>query len=50
MRAGPRQAAAVQNFHGGVGIALVPEQGIKLLGLLLTGSTGQCTASRNGLA
>ena len=27
-----------------------PEQGIKLLGLLLTGSTGQRTASRNGLA
>ena len=26
------------------------EQGIKLLGLLLTGSTGQRTASRNGLA
>ena len=27
-----------------------PEQGIKLLGLLLTGSTGQRMASRNGLA
>ena len=27
-----------------------PEQGIKLLGLLLTGSTGQHMASRNGLA
>ena len=27
-----------------------PEQGIKLLGLLLTGSTGQRTASRSGLA
>ena len=27
-----------------------PEQGIKLLGLLLTGSTGQRSASRNGLA
>jgi len=27
-----------------------PEQGIKLLGLLLTGSTGRRTASRNGLA
>ena len=26
------------------------EQGIKLLGLLLTGSTGQRMASRNGLA
>ena len=29
---------------------LSPEQGIKLLRLLLTGSTGQRTASRNGLA
>jgi len=28
----------------------VAEQGIKLLGLLLTGSTGQHMASRNGLA
>ena len=28
----------------------VNEQGIKLLGLLLTGSTGQHMASRNGLA
>ena len=28
----------------------MPEQGIKLLGLLLTGSTGQRMASRNGLA
>ena len=28
----------------------LPEQGIKLLGLLLTGSTGQRMASRNGLA
>ena len=27
-----------------------PEQGIKLLGLLLTGSTGQHMASRNGKA
>ena len=27
-----------------------PERGIKLLGLLLTGSTGQRMASRNGLA
>ena len=27
-----------------------PEQGIKLLGLLLTGSTGKHMASRNGLA
>ena len=27
-----------------------PEQGIKLLGLLLTRSTGQHMASRNGLA
>jgi hypothetical protein len=27
-----------------------PEQGIKLLGLLLTGSTGQHMAGRNGLA
>ena len=27
-----------------------PEQGIKLFGLLLTGSTGQRMASRNGLA
>ena len=31
-------------------ILLGPEQGIKLLGLLLTGSTGQHMASRNGLA
>ena len=29
---------------------LGPEQGIKLLGLLLTGSTGQHMASQNGLA
>jgi hypothetical protein len=27
-----------------------PEQGVKLLGLLLTGSTGQQMAGRNGLA
>jgi hypothetical protein len=27
-----------------------PEQGVKLLGLLLTGSTGQHMAGRNGLA
>ena len=27
-----------------------PEQGIKLLGLLLAGSTGQHMAGRNGLA
>ena len=33
-------------LHGYIG----PEQGIKLLGLLLTGSTGQHMASRNGLA
>ena len=32
------------------GHVLGPEQGIKLLGLLLTGSTGQHMASRNGLA
>jgi hypothetical protein len=29
---------------------LCPEQGVKLLGLLLTGSTGQHMAGRNGLA
>jgi hypothetical protein len=28
----------------------IPEQGVKLLGLLLTGSTGQHMAGRNGLA
>jgi hypothetical protein len=27
-----------------------PEQGVRLLGLLLTGSTGQHMAGRNGLA
>ena len=31
-------------------VMLCYEQGIKLLGLLLTGSTGQRMASRNGLA
>ena len=31
-------------------VPFCPEQGIKLLGLLLTGSTGQHMASRNGLA
>ena len=31
-------------------LAIETEQGIKLLGLLLTGSTGQHMASRNGLA
>jgi hypothetical protein len=31
-------------------LLLVPEQGVKLLGLLLTGSTGQHMAGRNGLA
>ena len=35
---------------GIVFVIYCPEQGIKLLGLLLTGSTGQRTASRNGLA
>jgi hypothetical protein len=29
---------------------MCPEQGVKLLGLLLTGSTGQHMAGRNGLA
>jgi hypothetical protein len=29
---------------------ICPEQGVKLLGLLLTGSTGQHMAGRNGLA
>ena len=32
------------------GYSVDAEQGIKLLGLLLTGSTGQRMASRNGLA
>ena len=32
------------------GLCSGPEQGIKLLGLLLTGSTGQHMASQNGLA
>jgi hypothetical protein len=30
--------------------SVCPEQGVKLLGLLLTGSTGQHMAGRNGLA
>ena len=42
--------ATYAQFWGMLGGLLSPEQGIKLLGLLLTGSTGQHMASRNGLA
>ena len=33
-----------------LGYSVIVNQGIKLLGLLLTGSTGQRMATRNGLA
>jgi hypothetical protein len=38
------------SINGGKGRMWCPEQGVKLLGLLLTGSTGQHMAGRNGLA
>ena len=41
---------AVPYFDSYTETCSIPEQGIKLLGLLLTGLTGQHMASRNGLA
>jgi hypothetical protein len=42
--------AAVRGCHTLNVLFVSPEQGGKLLGLLLTGSTGQYMAGRNGLA